>query len=129
MQMHASCAARHGQGVLILGSAGSGKSSLVLSLVHAGFMLVADDQVVVTDGMARCNPALAGLLEVRGAGIIRLPYLRCTPLRIVVELGGPERLPQPAQHSATGLPLFRMGRETAPNQLLAALGALPRHTH
>lgn len=129
MQMHASCAARHGQGVLVLGPAGSGKSSLILSLVRAGFMLVADDQVVVTDGIARCTAPLAGLLEVRGAGITRMPYLRFTPLRIVVDLGIAERLPQPGQHSATGLPLFRMGRETAPDYLMAALWALPQLTH
>ena len=127
MQMHASCAARHGQGVLVLGPGGSGKSSLILSLVCAGFMLVADDQVLVFDGIARCPDALAGLLEVRGAGLTRLPYLRCAPIRIVVDLGIAERLPQPTQHSATGLPLFRMDRATAPDHLMAALSALPRY--
>jgi len=128
MQMHASCAARHGQGVLVLGPAGSGKSSLILSAVRAGFMLVADDRVVVTDGIARCPPALAGLLEIWGIGITRLPYLRSVPVRMVVDLGTAERLSEPAQHSATGLPLFRMLRHGAVDQLIAALSALPRRT-
>ena len=87
MQMHASCAARHGQGVLVLGPAGSGKSSLILALITSGFMLVADDRVDVSDGVAHGPPSLAGLLEVRGAGIIRLPYLRRAVLRLIVQIG------------------------------------------
>ena len=126
MQMHASCAARHGQGVLILGPSGSGKSSLTLSMVRAGFTLVADDQVVVRDRVAHCPAALAGLLEIRGVGISRLPYLRKAQVRMVVELGETLRLPLPELHLETGLPLLRLTRYATPSHIEAALTAIPR---
>ncbi len=75
MQIHGSCACRAGDGVLLIGSPGAGKSDLVLRLLARGFDLVADDRVDIVDGMARPVPALAGLLEVRGLGIVRLAYV------------------------------------------------------
>ena len=63
MQIHASCAARDGAGVLLLGPPGSGKSDLVLRLLDRGFTLVADDRVVIEDGHASAPAALAGLLQ------------------------------------------------------------------
>ncbi len=74
-KIHGSCAAREGDGVLLLGPPGAGKSDLLLRLLERGFALVADDWVEVTDGWASSNPAGAGLLEVRGVGILRLPYV------------------------------------------------------
>jgi HPr kinase/phosphorylase len=38
MQIHASCAARDGAGVLILGASGAGKSDMVLRLIDRGFI-------------------------------------------------------------------------------------------
>jgi HPr kinase/phosphorylase len=106
MQMHASCAARGGEGVLLLGPPGAGKSDLVLRLLQCGFMLVADDRVEIEDGWAKPPARLAGLLEVRGLGIVRLPYLASARLRLAVDLWpGGERLPGPARHPALGLPL------------------------
>ncbi len=74
IRLHASCASRAGAGVLLLGAPGAGKSELVLRLLARGFVLVADDQVVIEAGAARPPPALAGLLEVRGLGIVRVAY-------------------------------------------------------
>ena len=109
MQIHASCAARDGAGVLLLGAPGSGKSDLVLRLLDRGFMLVADDQVIIDGHDASAPKALAGLLEVRGLGILRLPHLPCARLALAVTLGGPvDRLPTPARHPATGLPLLAL---------------------
>ena len=105
MQIHASCAARDGHGVLLLGPPGSGKSDLVLRLLDSGFVLVADDRVEITDGVARPAPALAGLLEVRGLGILTVPHAAQARLVLAVQLGNGPRLPEPTRHEASGLPL------------------------
>lgn len=105
MHIHASCAARDGCGVLLLGPPGSGKSDLLLRLLDHRFVLVADDQVRIADGCASAPAALAGLLEVRGLGIMRMAYAASAPLALAVGMGAGERLPQPARHAGTGLPL------------------------
>lgn len=105
MQIHASCAARDGHGVLLLGPPGSGKSDLVLRLLEKGFVLVADDRVEITDGIARPAPALAGLLEVRGLGILSLPHAAQARVALAVRLGSGPRLPQPMRHEELGVPL------------------------
>lgn len=105
MQLHASCAARHGHGVLLLGSSGSGKSDLLLRLLDHGFSLVADDRVDILDGFAQPPASLAGFLEVRGLGIVQLPFTPSVRLTLVVQLGLASRLPGPARHLETALPL------------------------
>jgi HPr kinase/phosphorylase len=105
MQVHASCAARNGDGVLLLGPPGSGKSDMVLRLLDHGFMLVADDRVEIEDGCARPANGLAGLLEVRGLGICRLPYQGSARLRLVVSLGPTaDRVPEPGRHPTWDVP-------------------------
>jgi HPr kinase/phosphorylase len=111
-QIHACCAARNGQGVLLLGPPGAGKSDLLLRLVDAGHDLVADDRVDLADGWASAPAALAGLIEVRGVGIARMPFLaRARPV-LAVRLVGPDsrpgRLPLPAHDTLTGLPEIRL---------------------
>lgn len=110
MQIHASCAARDGAGVLILGPPGSGKSDLALRLIDRGFTLVADDRVDIEDDVARSPAALAGIIEVRGLGLLRLPYLAEARLVLVIELtqAPPERLPSPARHHMLNMPLLRL---------------------
>lgn len=108
-QVYGSCAARDGEGVLLLGETGSGKSELVLRLLGRGFVLVADDRVEIQDGFASPPAALAGLLEVRGIGIVRLPYLARARLAVVAQLGSQaERLPRPERHPELGLPMIRL---------------------
>jgi len=105
MQIYGSCAARDEHGVLLLGPSGAGKSDLLLRLIDRGFALIADDRVCIEDGIARAPDPLAGMIEVRGLGIIRLPFVRQTRLALVVQLGKPPRMPVPAQHHETALPL------------------------
>ena len=105
MHIHASCAARDGHGVLLLGPPGSGKSDLLLRLLGHHFTLVADDQVEVRDNHAYPPGALAGLLEVRGLGIVRLPYTAPVRLALAIGMGAGDRLPHPAHDPQTGLPL------------------------
>lgn len=105
MQIHASCAAQHDAGVLLLGPPGSGKSDLLLRLLDHGFMLVADDRVDVVAGMAAPPLELAGKLEVRGLGIVRLPHVAPVRLALVVLLTRElVRLPALALHPEFGLP-------------------------
>lgn len=103
MLLHASCAARDGRGVLLLGPSGAGKSDLLLRLLDRDFLLVADDQVELTDGLARPPDALAGLLEIRGLGVVCLPFVAPIPLSLAVHLRPGDRLPCPAQ-SPYGVP-------------------------
>ncbi|MBB2177343.1 HPr kinase/phosphorylase [Gluconacetobacter johannae] len=112
MQLHASCAARDGDGVLLTGPSGAGKSDLLLRLVDAGYDLVADDRVDMVDGWASAPARLAGLIEVRGMGIARMPFLARARAVLVVRLVGPgqwpDRLPAPGRDAATGLPEIRI---------------------
>jgi HPr kinase/phosphorylase len=130
MRLHASCAARPGpdgpHAVLLLGPSGCGKSDFLLRLLHRGFLLLADDQVLVEDGQASAPARLAGILEVRGLGLFRLPYIASAPLKLVVQLG-PQlvRLPEPARHAELDLPLVTIDPATpsAPERLILALDA------
>jgi HPr kinase/phosphorylase len=97
---HATCVSLDDYGVLILGQSGTGKSSLAAQLIVKGATLVADDQ---TDLFlfehklhARCAPNLNNLLELRGIGLIRVPYQNQTEVRLVVDLSHTEteRMPK-----------------------------------
>ena len=105
MLIHASCVARNGSGVLLTGAPGLGKSDLALRLLDHGFVLVADDQVDIQAGRASPPSSLAGLLEVRGLGIVRLPHTAGVPLALAVALGLSDRLPAPSRHELN-LPLI-----------------------
>ncbi|MFL2668675.1 MAG: HPr kinase/phosphorylase, partial [Alphaproteobacteria bacterium] len=64
--VHASCVSMNEIGILLRGPSGSGKSDLTLRLIGDGAMLVADDQVQLTDVagslMAKAPDMLAGKL-------------------------------------------------------------------
>ncbi len=135
MRFHASCAARQtGSGydaVLLLGPSGSGKSDLLLRLISQGWQLVADDQVLVKDGMASAPASLAGVLEVRGLGLFRLPFIETAQLRLVVRLGAqPMRLPEPEIDAALGLPAVTIdpALASAPARVALALEAACKRT-
>lgn len=110
--------------MLLIGPPGAGKSDLVLRLLARGFELVADDQTEVEDGVASPVPALAGLLEVRGLGIFRLPYLASARLALVVQLGqAVPQMPMPARHEGFDLPLVTVDAQavSAPERVGLAL--------
>lgn len=109
--------------MLLLGQSGSGKSDLLLRLLGRGFALVADDRVDLEDGVASVPPALAGLLEVRGLGLVQLPFVQRVTLALAVELCQGERLPMPATHAPSGRPLVQIdpASASAPERVAMAL--------
>jgi HPr kinase/phosphorylase len=122
--MHGSCVSRDGEAVLVTGAPGSGKSDLVLRLLSCGFELVADDQVTIADGVASAPPELAGLLEVRGLGIVRLPYCATARLMLVVDIDTRgERMPMPELHPALAVPIVHIdaAAASAPERVALAL--------
>jgi serine kinase of HPr protein (carbohydrate metabolism regulator) len=77
-------------GVLLLGSSGAGKSDLALRLIERGAQLVADDRtdLFIARGQihARAPKRIAGYLEIRGLGILELPYAATARIALVVAL-------------------------------------------
>src|SRR5688572_16527771 len=83
-------------GVLLRGPSGAGKSVLALSLLDRWegrglpAFLVADDRVdLVRTGreLSMCAPeTLAGLIELRGRGIVKRPHRTLVTLHLVIDL-------------------------------------------
>lgn len=108
--IHASCVAIGARGVLLCGESGSGKSDLALRLIDAGAELVADDYVALTAAAAAVYAAppdrLAGLIEVRGLGLVQMPYRAGVAVALAVTLAGPQavaRLPEPRESELEGV--------------------------
>ncbi|MDI3470111.1 MAG: HPr kinase/phosphorylase [Pseudolabrys sp.] len=137
--IHASAVLAGAAAVLIRGEPGAGKSRLALDLIQAAASgaipfarFVGDDRVHVEPAsgrlLVRPAPALAGLIEIRGLGIRRLPFEPVAAVGLVVDLeAGAERLP-PLSALATVIEGIRLPRLAIPPEtqtlpvVLAALG-------
>jgi len=121
--VHASAVLIGARAALIRGPSGAGKSRLALELLQAaqaGILpfarLVADDRAHLEAVGARLlvRPAapLAGLIEVRGAGLLRLDHEARAVVGFVVDLAAvdAERLPQTGAQNAeiSGVSLPRL---------------------
>ena len=83
-------------GILLRGPSGAGKSVLALTLLDRWAMqglpafLVSDDRVdLLKDGAQVTMQApdnLAGLIELRGRGIVRRPHQSLVPLNLVIDM-------------------------------------------
>lgn len=114
MILHATVVAIGGLGVALSGRSGAGKSDLALRLIDRGARLVGDDYVelAMRDGrlFASPAPAIAGLIEVRGIGIVEMPHVPEAPLALLVDLDlVPERLPEAAERTMLGVNLPLIG--------------------
>jgi len=99
-------------GVLLRGPSGAGKSDLALRSIDRGWRLVADDQTKIRSAEGRVWAAspgvIAGLMEVRGLGIVTVPSVSGAALCLVVDLVAPglvERLPEPHSYELLGVRL------------------------
>lgn len=107
--LHASCVAIGGRAVLIEGRSGSGKSDLALRLIDRGATLVSDDYTVLIRDksalLAQPPATIAGRIEVRGLGIVELPYAERVPVALVIGLAGQvERMPvESGERSIAGI--------------------------
>ncbi|MGE7207156.1 HPr kinase/phosphorylase [Sphingomonas sp. NPDC019816] len=113
--VHATCVTIDEVGILLRGPSGAGKSDLALRLIDRGAMLVGDDYLHVTaeGGTLRAEvpAAIAGRIEVRGVGIVTMPYQSRAMIGLVIDLGeGEDRLPEPESVVIAGisLPCYRL---------------------
>lgn len=106
--VHASCVVIGEAGILVRGAAGSGKSALARQILSEAerlgrfARLVCDDRVRLASRngrlVASALGSIAGKLEVRGMGLLTVPYERSTIVRVVVDLTGDlPRLPEAAE--------------------------------
>lgn len=102
--IHANALVFNQKGLLILGESGSGKSDLTLRLIDNGGILISDDYTVLTTKQtvepldapslwtdipkiwASCPDNIAGILEIRGLGIVTRPYIHTHQLDYVLAL-------------------------------------------
>lgn len=135
VQIHATALALEDRAVLLRGPSGSGKSDLALRLIQRGGRLVADDRVDLrgVEGRILASPPgpLAGLLEVRGIGIVKLDFVADIALAVVIDLVPADAVPRLpdadriALLDGIDLPLYRLApfEDSAPEKVALAVRA------
>lgn len=131
--VHATAIVAGQTGILFLGPSGSGKSAAALACLssaaargwHAA--LVADDRTVLTARsdclIAACPESIAGLIEIRGTGLVGLPYQKRAVIHLAVAVGSPDaasRLPIENERFScigTDVPLMRLWHDGATDPL------------
>ncbi|MFV0644678.1 MAG: HPr kinase/phosphorylase [Sphingomonadaceae bacterium] len=119
MIVQASCVAIGERAILIEGVPASGKSSLALSLIDRGAVLVGDDGVMLErDGnriMASPPPNIRGLLEIRNVGLVPFPVTKA-PLALIIRIdkSAPRHRDMPENRDISGcqiplIPLYPAG--------------------
>ena len=141
---HASAVLVGSRAVLIRGPSGSGKSRLALGLIQAAqggpllfARLIADDRahLEASGGRLLVRPAepLAGLIEVHGTGLLRLPHELSAVVGLVVDLAATdaERLPGPESRRTEifGISLPRLAVASGAAALPAVLAVIKSGPH
>jgi serine kinase of HPr protein (carbohydrate metabolism regulator) len=120
--IHATGIVLDGVGLILRGEPGSGKSLLALDLLDQWeargleAQLVSDDRVEIAAGKAGLTmhpaPRIAGLIELRGRGIVSRPHVESAPLHLVVDLV--DRLERMLEEDALTTELFGISVARAP---------------
>lgn len=94
--LHATTVQIRGRGVMLMGKSGAGKTETALTLIERAVtrgeeaLLVSDDRTLLhVDGsklIASVPDSLAGGVEIRGAGLFTVAYVKQTPIDLVVIL-------------------------------------------
>jgi len=100
--MHANALVVRETGLLLRGGSGAGKSALSMELIARArrngefASLVGDDRIALENRsgrlIARPHNAIRGSIEVRGAGIVSVPFERGAVIRGLVELAAMEEV-------------------------------------
>lgn len=140
LYVHGTCVALGARAVLLRGPSGAGKSDLAFRLIREDASgetrLVADDQVVLREASSRLvasAPAvLAGLVELRGLGLVALPSIPEAPVTLIADLVARVSVPriaEPRHEAILGirLPVIALHAfdGTATAKLRLALETLP----
>ena len=120
--IHATGLVLDGTGLILRGPSGAGKSLLALDLLAqwqargGAAMLVSDDRVeIIANGdelRMRPAPNIGGLIELRGRGIVRRPFVAEAPLHLVIDLV--ETLERMLEEDALVTELFGVSVARAP---------------
>jgi serine kinase of HPr protein (carbohydrate metabolism regulator) len=139
VNIHATAIVVGTRGLLFTGPSGRGKSTLAFACLAAArrqgafAALVADDQVLISRNgnhlIATCPPSIAGLMELRGSGIVEIENVTSAVLDLavqVVSLADAERLPPENERFSLSplgeLPLRRLSNNSpVPLASIAAL--------
>lgn len=139
--LHATAIVVGSTGLLFMGPSGWGKSMLAFACITEAqrigmsAILVADDQVLISrqEGavIATCPASIAGLIELRGTGIVRVPYIATACMHYAVlpgSVSGEKRLPPKAERvtivNDIDLPVIRLLANT-PVPLATLLAKAP----
>jgi HPr kinase/phosphorylase len=134
---------------MIRGPSGAGKSDLALRclsgqcgpLVPYPTILVADDRTILLPTGAYLSASapdtLRGLIEVRGVGLLTVPFLQSAPLVLLVDLVTPaliSRLPDGQTDTLDGgciVPLLKVSafQASSPLKVLLALALAAKSAH
>ena len=134
-QIHATAISINAHAVLIRGPSGSGKSDLALRMIDRGAKLIADDRcdIEVRDGrvLVSAPEAIAGLLEVRGVGVVNIGAEQFSTLALIVDLASSdevERMPEKNLCDEYGLaiPAIKLApfETSTPAKILIALSVV-----
>ncbi len=135
--VHASAVLVGARAVLIRGPSGAGKSRLALELLDAArsgrlrfARLVGDDRVHLASAhgrlLVRPAPSLAGLIELRGVGILPRDYEPCAVVGLAVDLDATDaqRLPEPETTLLEGVEIPRLAVASGATALPAVLALI-----